>query len=328
MAHKHSIYDTDAHFKVDRATREIKSASTVKTVLIQHDHNSERMTFEIPRMLDGHDISTCNVVQVHYLNIESANKVNQSAGIYEVADLQISPESDDVVICSWLVSSTATKYVGSLNFVIRFCCVSESGKVEYAWNTALCSSVSVSTGICNTEEIAEEAVDILAALEARIAAIESRELPEDVATEAFVQNYVANVAGKAYTAVIADYQELSFNAVHTSGLALKEPLVVGNNYKVEWGGSAIVCPCYGKAEGGQLVLDGAMLGNASLMFPAMPDTGESFFVGMFDAETFVMKRADDPTATIAIYGEEEMASMKDVEDFVSNYIKEALEGEF
>lgn len=166
MAHTHSVYDSDTHFSINPVTRQIKNESG-KVTLIQHDHNSERFTFEIPRKVEEHDMSLCNKVEVHYINIDSSTKESHS-DIYEVADLQISPESDDVVIGSWLVSGNATRLVGSLNFVIRFSCVAEDGTVEYAWNTAVHSGISVSTGIYNSHVVYEENYDILAQWEAQI----------------------------------------------------------------------------------------------------------------------------------------------------------------
>ena len=160
MAHLHSVYDTDPHFQIDGVTRSVKNASSTKTVLIQHDHNSERFTFEIPRMIDGHDMSTCNVVQIHYINIDSTDKSKQYSGIYEVEDLQISPDSNDVVICSWLISANATQYVGNLSFVVRFACTSDYS-IDYAWNTAIHSNVYVSKGICNSDVVVETYADIL-----------------------------------------------------------------------------------------------------------------------------------------------------------------------
>jgi hypothetical protein len=140
-------------------------------MVVQGDHNSERFTFEIPRYTDGHDMSACNVVQVHYLNIDSTTR-EQNPGIYEIDDLQISPEGDDVVICSWLISGNATKYIGTLFFVVRFSCVSEDGTIDYVWNTAKHSNVYITEGIYNGEYIEEEYADILAQWEARIQALE------------------------------------------------------------------------------------------------------------------------------------------------------------
>ena len=159
MAHIHSVYDNDTHFKIDSATREIKNESG-KVVIIQHDHDSERFTFEISRMVEDHDMSGCNVVQIHYLNVDAATSTNEP-GVYEVDDLQISPDSDDVVICSWLVSRNATQFVGSLNFVVRFRCVADDGTVEYEWATAIHKGISVCESIYNADVIVAEYADVL-----------------------------------------------------------------------------------------------------------------------------------------------------------------------
>ena len=161
MALKHSVYDTDAHFKIDPITRTIKNESPSKTVLIQYDHNSERFTFELPRMIDGHDMSKCDVVQVHYINIDSKDKHNVSKDAHDLDDLQISPDSEDVVICSWLIDGNATKYAGSLNFLIKFKCIGDDGNPCYVWNTATFTNISVSSGIDNGEFITAEYSDIL-----------------------------------------------------------------------------------------------------------------------------------------------------------------------
>lgn len=155
---KHSIYDTDPHFFIDPITRKI-STECKKVALIQGDHNSERFTFEVPRHVEGHDLSLCNRVQVHYINVDKRTK-EQSADVYEPDDFQVFPEDDSVVVCSWLLSGNATKYAGTLSFVVRFACVSE-GVVEYAWSSAVYSGIIVSDGINNSDIVVEEYSDIL-----------------------------------------------------------------------------------------------------------------------------------------------------------------------
>lgn len=160
MAHKHPIYDTDPHFKIDGDTRIIINASDVKVALMQGDHNSERFTFEIPRYVDGHDMSLCNICQIHYLNVASSTRAT-NAGIYEVEDLQFDPKDEqNRVVLSWLISSNVTKYVGSLSFVIRFGC-STDGVVDYIWNTAVHSGITISSSICNSETVVQDYTDIL-----------------------------------------------------------------------------------------------------------------------------------------------------------------------
>lgn len=173
MSHIHSIYDSDSHFSINHITRAIKNESSSKTTIIQHDHNSERFTFEMPRYIEGHDMSLCNVVQVHYLNIDSTTKA-QNEDVYDVTDLQLSPEDENIVICSWLISQNATKYVGSLNFVLRFSCVTD-GVIDYVWNTAVYSQISVSTGIFNSDIVAEDNSDVIASWTARIEALEQND---------------------------------------------------------------------------------------------------------------------------------------------------------
>ena len=159
MAHIHDVFDSDVHFSIDHISRAIKNeTSNAKTKIVQYDHNSERFTFELQRYIDGHDMSTCNVVQVHYINIGTGN--NKANGLYEVNDLQVSPEDENVVICSWLISQNATQFVGSLNFVLRFICTTDD-VLDYVWNTAIYNAISVVESISNSEVIVEQNEDVL-----------------------------------------------------------------------------------------------------------------------------------------------------------------------
>ena len=154
MAHLHSIYDNDAHFCIDPVTRRIKEDTSLKTLLAQGDHNSERFTFELPRIIEGHDMSLCDKVEIHYLN-------GTNPGVYEVDDLQISPNSEDVVIFSWLISNNATQLAATLAFAIKLACTTD-GVVDYAYNTLPYEKVTVGKSINNGEVIIQEYADILA----------------------------------------------------------------------------------------------------------------------------------------------------------------------
>ena len=156
--HKHSIYDTDPHFKIDPITKKITTESK-KVVLMQYDHNAERYTFELPRYVEGHDMSLCDQVQVHWINTGST-KTEWNADIYEVTDFQVSPESDDVVIGSWLVSGNATQLAGGLNFVLVFKCT-EGEDTVYRWSTEINNMTIVKSGIDNGEAIVIQYSDIL-----------------------------------------------------------------------------------------------------------------------------------------------------------------------
>lgn len=141
MAHIHSIYDTDKHFVIDPITRSITTESQ-KFALYQGDHNSERITFEIPRYIEGHDMIECNKTRIHYTNT-SSNKVDISADFYEPIDVQVYLGDENVVIFSWEVSGNATVYDGTLTFSVRLYCMQDDGTVDYSWGTDIFSSIKI-----------------------------------------------------------------------------------------------------------------------------------------------------------------------------------------
>ena len=96
MSHYHPIYDSDKHFLIDTITRDIINESS-KITIMQYDHNSERFTFEIPRLVEGHDMSLCNSVRIHFINIGSA-KADSNYGIYEVDDLEAQQNIAEILI--------------------------------------------------------------------------------------------------------------------------------------------------------------------------------------------------------------------------------------
>lgn len=151
MAHYHEVIDADKHFKIDPISRNLENESG-KLVLMQNDHNSERFTFEIPRYVEGHDMSLCNVVQIHYNNIDTSKRY-QNSDIYVVSDLKVVPGEEgeeDTVTGSWLISKNATTFSGSLEFIIRFACVTNS-VIEYQWFSNIYSMVQINKGIYNID---------------------------------------------------------------------------------------------------------------------------------------------------------------------------------
>ena len=158
--HKDEIIDTDAHFKIDGKTRAITNAKEVKNMVVKGDHNSERFTFELPRYIDGHDMTECNIVQIHYLNISTGREPFE--GVYEVDDMAFSGETgNEIVTFSWLISQNATQDVGSLNFAVHFACTDVDNNLEYVWNTTVFSGVTVKDTISNISTIIEQYADII-----------------------------------------------------------------------------------------------------------------------------------------------------------------------
>ena len=171
MSHIHNVTDCDNKFIIDGISRAIKNASTSKTIVMQFDHNSEVFTFEVPRYIEGHDMTECNRVEVHYLNIDSTTK-QENEGVYLVDDLTVNADDENKLTCSWLISQNATQLVGSLNFLLRFICLTDD-VIDYVWNTAIFSGIYVSKGIYNSDIVAEQYIDTIRAWENRLAVVEN-----------------------------------------------------------------------------------------------------------------------------------------------------------
>lgn len=163
MTHKHSVRDTGAHFMIDPYSRQIKNDSVNKTTIVQYDHNSERLTFEMPLQIDGHAMTLCDLIEIHYINIATDGN-SQNTGVYEVDDIKAEGEK---AVFTWLIRQEATQLAGSLNFFIVFKCT-ENGKTVYRWGTEICKSLAVSAGMDNGEAALTEYPDILAQWKAEL----------------------------------------------------------------------------------------------------------------------------------------------------------------
>lgn len=175
MSHIHNVVDTDPHYKIDGITRTIVNVDETKRMLVQGDHKSERLTFEIPRYVDGHDFAECNVVEIHYINEDTLQK-NKSSSFYVVEDLHVKGESEEdknIVVLSWLVEGDATVYAGTLNFSIHFKCVANY-KTEYSWNTTTFEGITIKPAICNSNNVKNQYPDVIAQLFVKVNVLERK----------------------------------------------------------------------------------------------------------------------------------------------------------
>ena len=156
MAHTHPVVDSDSRFVINSTTREISTTSD-KLQLIQGDHQSERITFEIPKIVEGHDMSLSDRIEVHYINIDRKTNAT-SKDVYIIDDAAV---DGDKLTFSWLISGNATKYYGRLNFIILFECLDPDGNYTYKWNTEICKLLTIGEGISNTSTVIEDHSDIL-----------------------------------------------------------------------------------------------------------------------------------------------------------------------
>lgn len=165
MAHKSNhaqlVVDKDSkHFIIDPITRTIKNETT-KLTLIKNDHNSERFTFELPSEIEGHDMTKCNHVEVHFINVNGQNR-EKSMGMYPVDDFALMQTDPTKCTFSWLISNAVTTHAGTLNFAVRFACVNpDSAEVLYSWNTTIHTGIIIADSIYNSNVVVKSYVDIL-----------------------------------------------------------------------------------------------------------------------------------------------------------------------
>lgn len=158
MGHKHSVLDKDTFFKIDTITRAITTDSE-KLHVMQFDHNSERLTFEMPRYIEGHDMSVCNKVEAHFMNIDAKTK-DVVSGHRELEDFRVMEGDENTVIVSWLITKGSTKLGGNLNFLLNFRCV-EDGIETYSWHTDFFTNYKVKGGMDAAELFEAEYVDVI-----------------------------------------------------------------------------------------------------------------------------------------------------------------------
>lgn len=158
--HDHVVTDQDSYFVINPDTRVIENASRTKNVLMQYDHNSEKFTFELARYVEGHDMTLCNRVRVHFNNVDGITN-EENADVAELYDLAVCPDDESKVLCSWTITRQATQLVGTLNFLVQYECIDDAGNSVYEWHTDIYTDVEVKKGRNNAEQAVIEYSNIL-----------------------------------------------------------------------------------------------------------------------------------------------------------------------
>ena len=217
MAHAHIVHDVDTHFSIDPLTRRLKYESENLPGIVKKDHNSQVLTFEVPRYaMDGHDMALCNKVRVHYINIDTITKETRP-GLYDVTDLQPAEDDDNVVLCSWPISRNATQLAGPLAFSLRLACV-ENGEEVYGLGTMRYDKLIVSDVVNNDEVIAEEYADILDQWEERLETLEQGGATDEQIAKAVADYLAEHPVSAGSTATIGTVNLLAANWVGSGNL--------------------------------------------------------------------------------------------------------------
>lgn len=173
MAHDHIFVDDDNRFVIDGLTRQLTNVTGNKPAVMQFDHNSETLTFQMPRNVEGHDMLKCDRIEIHYTNAgkgTSASTRPTAASIDTIKDLATSPEDENLLTFSWTIGRNATQYAGTLTFQFKFICngETENSLPAFVWHSGQYSFVEVLASLNITDEIIEAYPDVLASLSAKV----------------------------------------------------------------------------------------------------------------------------------------------------------------
>lgn len=287
MAHTHPVVDSDSRFVINSTTREISTTSD-KLELIQGDHQSERITFEIPKIVEGHDMSLSDRIEVHYINIDRRTNAT-SRDVYIIDDATV---DGDKLTFSWLISGNATKYYGRLNFIILFECLDPDGNYTYKWNTEICKLLTIGEGISNTSAVIEDHSDILEKFKKEILeeAGEKSIQPDWNQNDSTEADYVKNrpfYTGAPMETVFVEESTVSF--AYANGVYMGQPEstfvpTVGETYKVSWDGTTYESTCVN-------FNNLKVIGNLSIMGIGS-DTGEPFLIAVGNGNGIRIATAD------------------------------------
>ena len=135
--------DVSARLVIDPITKTIapKYRKSKGVYVAKGDHNSVRLAFEMPRYVDGFDMSADeNIIHIHYANMDKKAE-NISRGVSDAVERKVEKDEndEDILTFKWLIPNTATKYAGLVSIGITFeQYENDNGKVveKCSWSTA------------------------------------------------------------------------------------------------------------------------------------------------------------------------------------------------
>lgn len=221
MAHIHKltdVIDTDSYFEIDVNSRTITDRNPIATVLMQGDSNSEEITFKCPRKTDTHDLSDCNRIEIHFINVGSGGQHSDDVYPVKDADRYFVNDDPDNFYFRWTVSPNATVYAGTLTFGIKFICEvgDTASESDYVWNTSIYSGINVGKSMQNSKAIISRYEDLIGHFYNQFVAVGNETLDKlDKKLQEEINNISANEIIPAINAAIEDKKEEAMNYIHS-----------------------------------------------------------------------------------------------------------------
>lgn len=139
----HTVADDDIRYIIDGTTRDITNLTGSKLYVMQYDHNSEILTFQMPRVIEGHDMSLCDEVKVLYINKKKSTIPSEET----ITDFALAADDENLLVFSWTLSESVTANDGPISFQFRFVCHGEGGSVLFRLYSGQYSFIEVRPSI-------------------------------------------------------------------------------------------------------------------------------------------------------------------------------------
>ena len=132
------------------------------------DHDSVLIAFEMPRYVNGYDMSAEeNSIQIHYANISCEDTTKHSEGFDGVEGITVAKNEEtkeETLHFCWRVPANATKYAGALSIGVtfeRYEKIDDEMREVYSWSTTPYGKIIVCNSMDSTEEAVESAYSYL-----------------------------------------------------------------------------------------------------------------------------------------------------------------------
>lgn len=158
--------DITTRLSINPITRTIspKYRTSKGVYVAKGDHNSVLIVFEVPKIVDGHDMSS-DIIHIHYANMDEEDKTKYSKGVSEVAEAyKYEEEETGMLVFGWLIPNTATRYAGVVSIGVTFERYENDGEEVhevFSWSTAPYGKTIVWDSMDNDAEAVDRDFDYL-----------------------------------------------------------------------------------------------------------------------------------------------------------------------
>lgn len=138
--------DTEPHIIVND-DRTITVPEELKNIGVQHDHNIETVSFDLPRYWDGNDLSEMVIYIIYQLADRTINR-------YVASNVKINSENPSLINFDWTISRNVTEYAGTIQIMICAVSTDADGNENCHWNSKINNDLFISEGMyCYGNEI-------------------------------------------------------------------------------------------------------------------------------------------------------------------------------